>query len=133
MFDITNIVEYKGVRYRAEYFKKKVYSTLHLKQSYPEEDIIKHIAWESVRESYLERLSQGLPCNKKYKFVHCSKEEATHVQLYGLTYPIAPIEECTFVEKINWPQKLIEEGIERANRYVSMGEEYSKLIEWRWE
>lgn len=133
MFDITDIVKYKGETYRVDYFKKKIYSTLHLNESYSEEDIVQYIVWECVHESYLERLSQGLPCNEKYKFVHCSKEEATHVQLYGLTYPIAPIEECVFVEKIKWPQKLIDESIDRANRYVSMGEEYSKLIEWRWE
>lgn len=133
MFDITDRVKYKDMIYRVDYFKKKIYSTLHLNESGSEEDAIEYVVWEHARESYLERLSQGLPCNAKYKFVHCSKEEATHVQLYGLTYPVAPIEECEFVEKINWPDSLIQQKKESAQKYIDMGDNYSMLLEWRWE
>jgi hypothetical protein len=130
--NITDIVQYKDTKYRVDFFKKKIYSELHLQELYDEDDIIGNIVWEGAREEYLERLENGLP-TKKFKFIHCNKEEATHVQLYGLTYPIARIEECSFVEKISWPQKLIHSQIEQAQRYVDLGTEYSMFTRWEWE
>jgi len=57
----------------------------------------------------------------KPRLVFCRREEATHLSLTGICGCIAPISECKVVGRVAWTEKLIEAGIQQANRFAAQG------------
>lgn len=116
--NITDLVLWKDSEYRITHFKKRVednfpnnpYNLLPFKPLNPNDvvdSLILEVLEEELSKEKLKRKELGLPHTKRYRFQHCRKEEATHVSLYALTYPIAPIEQVVFQNKIPWSQELI--------------------------
>lgn len=128
---VCDIVEYQGKLWRVTYHKKRVEDSLQFK--IPSDDIEKIVydilCSEWMNEKY-SREERGLPANRRYFYKICLPHEATHLQLYGLTYPIAPIEKCKFIEVVNWSQELINQTKSEA---ISDFRLNNHIITWHWE
>lgn len=140
--NITDLVTYKGVGYRVTHFKKRVEDNFpnnpyDLVQRPPLElddeinQIIIDIAeMERLKEKF-SRAEKGLPHTRRYRFQHCVQSEATHVALYGLTYPIAPVEDVIYEGPISWSPELIKQEQESASSDFYLI--HRPFSDWYWE
>ncbi len=132
-FDICDSVLYKGNSYRVDYFRKKTYWEPPQKSEDIGMQIINEIIEESVLKEWYERQEQGLPANKRFRYEYCSKEEATHLDLGGSTYMLAPINECKFIRVIDWSPEHIKERKEQVARMVHADKNLKISRNWYWE
>jgi hypothetical protein len=128
--NITDLVTYKGKRYRVAYYKKRV------EDNFPHEpteldELIREIVEEELLKEKQQRAEKGLPHTRRFRWQNCTKDEATHVSLYGLTYPIAPIEEVIYEGSISWSQELIAEV--QAEAVSDFRLKNYPFSEWQWE
>jgi hypothetical protein len=108
------------------------------KQSMAEYDLLYPIDCDVLREIIeLERLKkkytrqeQNLPTNNCFRLIPCVPEEATHVGLSAVCGATAPIEECEFIEVVQWSKELIESQQEAAKNRINWNLHY---YEWQWE
>lgn len=140
---ICDIVEYTErpedgpKRWRVDFYKKRVEETLPHREP-PSIDSWERIIYdihvmEWMKESY-SRQEKGLPHSRRYCFKYCRPEEATHLQLYGLTYPIAPVEECRFIEVVPWSPELIAQHKEAALSEFRLNHCNNNFCpDWYWE
>lgn len=133
MIQVCDIVEYRGERFRVKYHKKRMTDTLPERLPVDELDKVFYdiLSQEYLTERY-HRLEKGLPANRRYRYVICRPEEATHLQLYSLTNPVAPIEECKFVEVVPWSEELINQTKLEAISDFRLNY-CNQFVEWHWE
>jgi hypothetical protein len=91
--------------------------------------IVDKIIAEEREKERQERLSRGLPANRRYRLQYCTQEEATHVALVAVCGAHAPIEQCERVGVVEWDAAYIEEQRKDAVRPFWLG----KQTDWRWE
>lgn len=138
--EVCDIVRWSGLdgrdtHWRVKFHKKKIYHELP-DTKVPPEDTVERIIYDICVESYMSdqyrQEELGLPCNRKFAYVVCTLEEATHVSLTGVCGAIAPIEECEFIECVNWTPERIDE--ERRNAVSEFWlREFRFLPHWEWE
>lgn len=86
---------------------------------------------KDVEQEKAERKAAGLPANRRYTFEKCPPEEATHLVLSGICGAIAPVEACTYVRQVKWPEERI---VEAQNKALLAGNSRVRLaFFWRWE
>ena len=73
---------------------------------------------ESVSEVIDEVLFDSCQVIQDHRWVWCTREEATHVSLYGVCGAIAPIEECKVTGMVEWPQELLDSQRAQALRLI---------------
>lgn len=143
--NITDLVTYQGQGYRVSYFKKRVednwpdlnpYDLVERERpNTPGDDVADEIITKIINEereqTIAARKAKGLPHTRRFRYQHCTQAEATHVSLYGLTYPIAPIEEVTFEGPIGWSAQLIAMQQEEAASDFRMI--HHPFSDWYWE
>lgn len=129
---VADIVSYKGETYRVKHHLKRVEDTFG--QSKPvtiEDEIIYDILSLELLNEKLAREEKGLPHTRRYRLLYCRQHEATHLALYGLTYPRVPISECEFVEEVDWPAERIAEVRVNAESEFWLKNEHIQY--WHWE
>lgn len=76
-------------------------------------DFIGELLYESSREF------RDAADGKHKRMQFCLREEATHLSLTGVGGAIAPIELCSIIGKVEWPQNLLDDALFSANRLGS--------------
>lgn len=133
MLNICDIVMYKGEQYRVDFFCQKVYWEPKEKSNDPLEQLIDQVVDSMSLKEWYRRQEKNLPSSKTYKYKYCSREEATHVDLYGLQSVTVPINECTFVRVVDWSPEFIKEQQERNQRMIDAQNKNMLMIDWMWE
>lgn len=141
--NVTDHVRYRGERYRVTGYKRRVEDNFPdnpidlLPQTLTPEEVaeirqirVEFVAMDLLREK-LRRAEQGLPCTRRWRWQNCTREDATHVQLYGLSYPIAAIRDLMFESPSTWPAELIEQETRAANSPGRLL--HYPFSEWYWE
>lgn len=140
--NITDLVRYKGERYRVSYFKKRIeddFPNNPINLGKPDsripldapDDELREILEEEMANEKRERQARGLPHTRRFRYQTCTQLEATHVSLYGLTYPVAPINEVTYEGPITWAEDLIRKTQEEAVSVFRL--ECYPFSDWIWE
>lgn len=135
---ITDLVQYRGERYRVAYYKKRVEDNFPNNQidlmpheTYEMPEFMLKILQEEILEEKQERAEKGLPHTRRWRYQICTQDEATHVSLYGLTYPIAPIEDVIYEGPISWSPELIALTTEEAISEFRL--KRFPFSDWNWE
>lgn len=135
---ITDLVQYKGECYRVAYYKKRVEDNfpnnphnLMSDEPYEMEPFMVEFLEEERAKEKQERAKQGLPHTRMWRYQICTQDEATHVSLYGLTYPVAPIEDVIYEGPIDWPPELIAKKTKEATSDFRL--KRFPFSDWYWE
>ncbi len=125
--EITDLVMYHGERYRVTYYKKKVYDSGH----HSDDEDVREIIDKLIEEEHEDRKSKNLPHARRFRYMYCIADEATHVSLYGLMPCTAPINEVVYEGPICWSQDLIDRTKREAVSEFRLSN-YPPL-DWQWE
>lgn len=126
--EITDLVTYQKQKYRVSYYKKKVYDEERLPE---DDDVIGQIIYELIKEERKDRKSKNLPHTRRFRYMCCLADEATHVSLYGLLPCVAPISEIIYEGPIAWTPELIEQTKKEAVSEFRLSN--YPPSDWQWE
>jgi len=89
---------------------------------------------DRLKEHYL-RAERKLPCTRRYRYVRCRKEQATHLCLTCICGAIAPIADCTRTGTVEWEPEYIAREIKAYNDTMDRIENdpFLSRTEWMWE
>lgn len=137
MIQVTDLVIYRGEKYRVKYHLKRVedrWETMLPASQREYEDnsdgysaaVIDEIIEEDVLKEKLRRESLGLPHTRRYRLQYCGPEEATHVSL-GTCHAL--ISEIEYEGPIIWSPERIAEC-----RASAVSEFWLRQVsDWYWE
>lgn len=91
--------------------------------------LIADVCEKSHLKEKLRLLELGIEVTELIAYHYCPQEEATHLSLTGVCGGIAPVEECEWIEEVDWPEDQIAEARETA--IGDIGE--PSPTGWMWE